>query len=187
MLRAKAMLVVATVTLASVLMVGCPAAPLTIPVPIPLGTSLGEFEVQAGESSQLSGTTSFTPPQGISIASATLELDSDAVTITPTESAKGLQAQVGDSNTAEVTVWIAPFDEVGTVCGGGEQYGPFTITFNDDYVIQSIEPSRVTLSQNTVDLLNAGQFSLCIRVLLPVDGTIRIGSLQLNVSPQLGG
>ena len=55
------------------------------------------------------------------------------------------------------------------------------ITLDEDYAPIAINPSSVTLTQTTVDLLNAGEFSLCIEVVSPVDGRVTIGSLTLNL------
>jgi len=181
---------ISTLCLASLAMViGCPAGGgivlPPVPVDIPLGESLGQFSVTAGEPAQQAGTTSF-DTGGISVAAATLELDPSTISIAPAESAKTRLAQTG-SNTAVVTVRIASADAVSTVCEAGEQYGPYTVTFDDNFVVQSISPSTVTLSQNTIDLLNAGSFSLCIQVEMSIDGTITIEELRLNISARIGG
>jgi hypothetical protein len=166
--------------LGMVMVVGCPAPIQLPPIEVPLGSSLGEFELQADVPKQLSGTTAINTG-GTTVANGTLQLDPSAITITPAESAKVRQAQTAGTNTAVVTVRVASADAVSTVCDEGEQYGPFTIEFDDDYVVQSVTPSQVTLSQNTVDLLNAGQISLCIEAVMSIDGTISIGSLVIQV------
>lgn len=168
------------VVLGMVMITGCPVPLPSPPIEVPLGSSLGEFELEADVPKQLAGTTTV-DTLGTTVVNGTLQIDPSAITISPTQSAKARQAQVGGTNTAEVTVRIASAAEVSTVCSDGELYGPFTIEFNDDYVIQSITPSQVTLSQNTVDLLNSGQISLCIEAVMTIDGTISIASLVIQV------
>ena len=170
--------------LGTLVLVGCPAPIQLPPVEVPLSGSLGEFALEAGVPKQVSGPATV-PSAGVTIANATLRIDPSPITVGPSESAKARQAQVGEANTAVITVWVASANQASTVCDEGERYGPFTIEFDDDYVIQSITPSQVTLSQNTVDLLNSGQVSLCIEAVMSIDGTISIGSLVIQVGVYL--
>ncbi len=164
-----------------VMVVGCPAPIQLPPVDVPLpGSVSGGLALEANVAKTASGTVNV-PSLGVTVANATLRLDPNAVTISPADSAKARQAQTGELNTAEVTVWVASPDQSETVCTEGEEYGPFTIEFDDEFVIQSIAPSQVTLSQNTVDLLNSGQISLCIEAVMSIDGTISIASLEIQV------
>lgn len=161
---------------------GCNLASL---VPIPpvtfeLGAGLAEFEVQAGQAVRNSGSGGF-DLSGFSIGRGSIELDANVITVTPSGSGAGKgSVNLQESGTLEITVWIASGDEVDTVCETGEQYGPFDVTLDENNVPISVAPSEVTLSQNTLDLLNSGSFSLCIEVISPVDGTVTISSLTFN-------
>jgi len=187
MRNGKCIFISALCVMSFAMMVGCPSGivvPLP-PVPVPLGESLGEFTLVANESQSAAGAVpSFDP--GVTIVSGSITIDPSVISISPTESAKTRLAQTGP-NTATITARIASADEVETVCASGEEYGPFTITFDDDFVIQSVSPETVTLSQNTVDLLNGGSFSLCIEAEMSVDGIITINELTLNISARIGG
>ncbi len=171
---------VGAVTVATWQLSGCSLAPL-IPIDVPLSASLAEFSVQGGAAAKSSGTASF-ETGGISVGRGTIELDPSVITVTPANGAgsKG-RLNYQETSTLTITVWIAPIDDADTVCDTGEQYGPFDVTLDENYVPVSISPSSVTLSQTTLDLLNAGQFSLCIEVASPIDGTVTIASLTLNL------
>ena len=159
---------------------GCTMMPL-IPGDIPLSGGLAQFDVQAGEAAKSSGTGSFSL-EGISLGHGSIELDPSAITLTPAGGAGSKGAvNLQETSTLVITVWIAPIDEVETVCDAGEQYGPFDVTLDENYVPVSIDPSSITLSGGTLDLLNAGEFSLCIEVVSPIDGTVTIESLTLNL------
>jgi len=146
-----------------------------------LVSGLGEFEVQAGQPARKTGAGAFELPD-ITLGRGTIELDPDVITVIPADSggAKGA-VNLQQTSTLEVRVWIAPAAEVETVCETGEQYGPYEVTLDENYVPISIDPSSVTLTQNTLDLLNVGEFALCIQVVSPIDGTVTIESLTFNL------
>ncbi len=178
MFRGKSVSALALLTVVGFGVVGCPGfvAP-PIAVPVELGEGLGQFTVNANQAAQNAGTTAFGAP--VAVAGASLQFNADDITITPTDQAK---TTGNGTQTGQVTAWIAPAAQVATVCGGGEQYGPFTVTFDDSLNVLSVTPSSVTLSQNTVDLLNGGEISLCIEIIWPIDATVTIEQLTLNVS-----
>ena len=127
-----------------------------------LGEGLDEFQMEAGEPSENRGTGTF-DISGLTVKSGTVQLDPDAVTVTPADAGPekaGVSMADGGAFNLTVTVWIAAVDELTTVCGGGEQYGPFEIALDGNYVPVSIEPSEVTLTQTTADLINAGEISI---------------------------
>ena len=65
----------------------------------------------------------------------------------------------------------------------GETYGPFSVTLDENYVPVSIDPSSVTLSATTVALLNQGQTAVCLEVVSPVTGTVKISGFTLLLTP----
>ena len=146
-----------------------------------LGSGLGQFEVTAGQPTAKTGTGSFDLGE-YSVGRGSVELDPDAITVTPSDSSgnKGT-VNLQQTNTLEIIVWIASVDAIDTVCESGEQYGPYEVTLDEDYVPIAIDPSLITLSQSTLGLLNSGEFSLCIQVISPVDGTVTIESLTFNL------
>lgn len=141
---------------------------------------LGTFEVQVGVPAENRGTGNFTI-QGGTITSGWVELDPSVIVVTPAVGPNKADVAMQAAETLIVTVGIAPPDQIDTVCDTGEQYGPFTVVLDQNYVPVSISPSSVTLSQNTIDLINAGQFAICLRVESPVDGTVTIQNLTFNL------
>jgi len=158
---------------------GCTQSPLQTSVDMPLGDALGAFEVTADEPAEKSGTTSFDAP--LTVGSGSITVDPSAITVTPSGALKELIQAQQEGSELVITVWIDSVENLESVCGGGEQYGPFTVTLDDNFVPQSVEPARVNLTQNTLDLLNSGEFSLCIRVVSPVTGQVRIEALALRL------
>lgn len=185
-MRARAwMLTVVSVSITGLVLVGCQARrggggkSLQVAIPFNLSEGLGEFEVEAGGFDDNPGTGSFEVTGG-EIRGGSLEIDPQVITVTPTGPGKEVVA-LQETSTLIITAWIAPIDEIDTVCGGGEQYGPYNVTLNEDNVPIAVDPPHIDLTDNTVDLLNGGEFSLCIRVESPIDATVRIESLSFDL------
>lgn len=178
-MRAKLWTLVALVAVVGWQSGGCGPSLITIPVDVGLG-SASTFSVQANTPEQKSFQTTF-DTGGLQIGGGSIALDPDVITVNPTQSAKTASV-LQDQLALEITVRVDDFDSVATVCDTGEQYGPFTVALDSNYVPVSVDPPTVTLSQATIDLLNSGQLSLCVDIVSPVDGTVIIGSLTFNVS-----
>ncbi len=182
--------------LAAGLMAGCnPAVPTdggngngvldNVNVDFNLGTGLGDFEVEAGVPKTLVGTGRFSLT-GATASGGVFILDPSDVTVIPGDTSGGKGAadlQTGDP--LQITVLIDGIEDVDTVCTDGEQYGPYSITLDENNVPVSIDPSEINLTANTIALLNSGEFSICIAVLSPVSGTVRIATLTFSVVPSL--
>lgn len=180
-MRISKQLVGGMLVLSGLVVAGCPQSILTVPVAFELGNSLGGFEVVAGVPTQNRGTGGVGDAP-ITIGSGTLTLDPAAITITPAEGGPGKSGV--NQQTVEsliVTAWIAPVADLATVCETGEEYGPFTVEVDENYVPQSVDPSSVALTQDTIDLINVGEFSLCLEVTSPVTGTVTIERLNFRV------
>jgi hypothetical protein len=159
---------------------GCPQR-IQIPAEFSLAGGLGTFEVQAGVLKQNRGTGSLGDTQ-INIGSGTLRIDPAKITITPANGGGGkgtVNLQAG--GTLVVSASIAAVDAVDTVCESGEKYGPFNVALDVNNQPVSVDPSSVTLSQTTIDLINGGTFSLCIEVTSPIDGTVTIDALSFSL------
>ena len=167
-------------TIACLPLGGCPQR-LQIPVEFSLAGGLGTFEVQAGVLKQNRGTGALGDTQ-INIGSGTLRIDPAKITITPANGGGGkgrVNLQAG--GTLVVSASIASVEELDTVCENGEKYGPFNVALDVNNQPVSVDPSSVTLSQNTIDLINGGTFSLCIEVTSPIDGTVTIEALNFDL------
>lgn len=174
--RAAAVYVVGIVGL--FVIAGC--QPVRVPATVALARSIGLLTVQSEVPSTTSGLVTFNNPSGISIGSGTFGLTPAAITVTPTGPGK-LVALQATTSTLTITLRVAPAAERETVCETGEVYGPFNVTLDQALTPVAIDPSNVTITQSTVDLLNAGSFSLCIEAVSPIDGTVEIESLLFDL------
>ncbi len=166
---------------ATLLGIGACAPPL-IPVGVDLGNNLGSFEVQAGVPSTNRGTVSGIDTT-ITVGSGNLAFDTGNITVTPAGGGGGKRRDVNlqDTTVLVVTAWIDEVGAVETVCETGEEYGPFDVTLDENNVPVAIDPDHVDLTQTTVDLINGGEFSLCLEIVSPIDATITIERLTLNL------
>jgi len=159
---------------------GC-AQSFTTPVEFELSQGLGEFDVQANAPSEKSRRVSL-QTGGITIGSGNLEIDPSAITITPATDGGGkLQIRQQGSSQIVVTAWVGTVEELTTVFDDGDEYGAYTITLDENNVPVSVSPSSINLTAKTVGLLNDGEFSLGLRVVSPIDGTVTIGSIIFNL------
>jgi hypothetical protein len=138
-----------------------------------------EFVVQAGVPAQVRLAGDF-DLMGLQAEAGTLEIDLSAITVTATaEDGKGT-TNFAPGDVVTVTIDIAGPEDLETVCTEGEEYGPFDITLGENNIPVSVDPSTVELSQNAVDLFNAGQFTICVTVEAPFDATIMVTSFNLS-------
>ena len=186
---------------------GCTSVLPLIPVPVSLsGTGVAELDVSAGTPTEAKA--SFTGFDAtVTIGRGSLELDPSVISVGTANGGAGksilatLQqdaaacaaacsaAGVADATCTSVctdgelivTAWIGPADEVGTVCDTGDQYGPYMVSLDDGGQGVSVTPSSITITENTRSLLNGGSFSLCVEAISPIDGTVFINSIIMNV------
>ncbi len=159
---------------------GCRQA-LRVAAEFQLGGGLGTFAVTAGEPVTNSGSGSL-GDAAVNIGSGSIILDPNDITVTPADTGGGKgTVNLQEGGTLVVRAWIASVDELATVCVDGEGYGPFNVELDADLQPVSVDPSSITLTQNTLDLINAGEFSLCIEVTSPVDGTVTIDALDFSL------
>ena len=149
-----------------------------------LEEGLGEFDMQAGVPAENRGTGSFdiTCPTA---ENGSIQLDPDAITVLLPDAGSGKVSisQQGDAAfRLAVTIEIAPVHELDTVCGSGDEYGPFDVGLDESYVPVSIQPHQVTVTQKTADLISQGEISICIRVEGDFDATVHISRLRFQLS-----
>ena len=149
-------------------------------VPFNLGSG-GVFDVEAGVESEKTFTSDSFDTGGITLGSGSLKINPDAVTVTPAGAAgKGAQ-NLQANQSLFITAWIDDLENVDTVCGSEDVYGPYEVVLDAGYNVVSITPDSITFSQNTLDLFNLGRFSLCIRVESPVTGQVEIEALTFSL------
>lgn len=80
-----------------------------------------------------------------------------------------------------VTIWVGPFADIQADCTSGDRY-EFTVTLDDQLQPTSVSVTPEDLLPSTLVLLTSGgEIGLCIQVLLPVDGTVEITTVTLNL------
>lgn len=153
-----------------------------IPIPVTLGGETGlVFNVEPGTPSSRNLPVNLDLSSDLRVGSAALRLGADNITYQPSGAGKGAVIAQGATITVDVTVRIAGSDELESVCDNGEEYGPFEVVFDAEFNVVSIDPSTVTLSDDTVALINSGGFSLCIDVESTDGGTVTINGYTIVV------
>ena len=82
-----------------------------------------------------------------------------------------------------LTLRIAPAEAVDFVCEEGELYGPFSITFDDDYQPITASPSSAEATSHTLDIINIGSYSICVQVTSPVDSEVTLDRVEFSAGP----
>lgn len=95
-------------------------------------------------------------------------------------SAKTAATQQANS-VAMVTFRIDDLNQQDSVCVTGEQYGPYQVTLDSTGDPIDVDQSPIVLSSSAVSRLNTGQFSICIEIDSPLDGTATIESLVVDL------
>jgi len=180
MIRIGKLLLSSVAAIALVSCTGCGGARVT--VPLALDGTAGTFEVTAGEpvAKALSGDLS---NSGITVGSGDLLLNANDISFTPADNGGGkgtVNYQGGGVFT--VSGGIAAGADVATVCDAPvDSYGPFTVTLDADFNVESIDPPSINLEQSTIDLINSGAISICLTVESNVDGTLVIDELTFSL------
>jgi len=157
---------------------------LAAEIKLNLGDNTGDFKIEAGTQRKLPGKGEI-PTGELAVTAATIRIDTSSITFTPaddsdqTDQKTASQQQV--DNTIEITISLAPLDQRDTVCEEAQMYGPFVFTLGEDLQPLSVTPSSFELTDDTIDLLAAGIFSLCVDILSTVSGTITINNFIFNL------
>ncbi|MBU0730791.1 MAG: hypothetical protein KKE17_11000 [Proteobacteria bacterium] len=84
------------------------------------------------------------------------------------------------SSMAYLTARIGSSSDLAIVCNDGAAYGPFVISVDDSNDPVSVEPATVTANPSTVQLINAGAFTICLQITSPVSGSLSASDLKVN-------
>jgi len=163
--------------------VGLPWSGCMARVPIELSLAaggFGTFLVEAGVPEKNKGPYSLTGRQ-VNVGSGSLTIYLADISVAPADGGGGKGTVNLQGGTLRITAWIAPADEVETACETGDQYGPYSVELDEDDQPVSKHPSNIPLSDETLDLINGGSFSLCIEVVSPIDGTVTIDALSIDL------
>lgn len=154
--------------------------PQTIPFNLPVASR--SFDVEAGVPAKNTLTITDFDTSGFAIVAGSMTIDPAAITVTPDSSATGKGRVNLQARTLTVVVILGAPETEESVCDDGEQYGPFAIELDEDFVATSITPPTIAFTDNAVSLLNGGSFVLCIEVEADFDGHVQIDRLVFTVS-----
>jgi hypothetical protein len=182
---------------------GCGNLPLD-EVSFDLDTLLGLFEVRAGVPEANTG--SLSPPQGLTPGVRSLSIDPTEITITPDSVGAGktsiaLQstgscltdcgaagvdaircANVCNGRELDIVVWIVSVLDADVVCGEGDGFGVFRVELDEAFAPTTVAPTSIPLTDAAAALINAGDARVCIEVIAPLDGRVRISSLTMGTT-----
>jgi hypothetical protein len=82
---------------------------------------------------------------------------------------------------SRMTIRVARFEDSATVCSTGELYGPFEIALENDFSASSVSPASANATQNTLDIVNTGGYSICIEVLPAVNATASLDFIEVDI------
>jgi hypothetical protein len=94
------------------------------------------------------------------------------------ENASALAATLG-----QMWLYIGRQEQSGVVCDEGEGYGPFNVTINTSSQLTTVSPPTATATNTTMDIINTGAYSFCVKVVSPVNATVDLNSVDVNIEP----
>lgn len=112
-------------------------------------------------------------PGAIQIERADIKIESSG----PRATIDFAQAGPPASRTVEITVWIGEESEVDSVCQSANRFGPYIVTVNQDFTVQSIRPRLFSFSEATRARLAEDRFSICFLVEANFDAHVEIRRL----------
>ena len=96
----------------------------------------------------------------------------------PLDSIKTAQAAVDGG---QLYLRVGTAEQIETVCEVGELYGPFSITLADNFQPESVSPAEANASQQTLDVINTGSYSICVQIMPSVTAVADLNSLIVDM------
>ncbi len=152
-----------------------------VPVAISLNGEVAAFNVTAGAPTEKTILIDL-PVLDFTVSGGTFALAPDVISFEEAGAGgKGRVAAQAGPFDFDVTGFVFSRDPLGA-CGDGDTYGPYTLSVDADGQATSVDPSELELLPDTIDLINAGNIAICLRVESPVTGTIRIRDMRFNLT-----
>ena len=153
-------------------------------VTLPTGDTLLDVPVVANQTTRIVYTHAI-PPTTITSWKPNLSasLGQLRVTIPPPASPAAVLGlvQAALTESASVMFHIAPADQRETVCTGGVQYGPYVVGLSSAFLPTTVAPTTATANAQTLSIMNAGPFAVCLEVLSPVGGSFSLDGWVVDV------
>ena len=96
----------------------------------------------------------------------------------PLDSIKTAQAAVDGG---QLFLRVGSAEQVDTVCEEGEVYGPFNITLADNFQPESVSPAEANATQQTLDVINTGSYSVCVQIMPSITAIADLNSLMVDM------
>lgn len=77
--------------------------------------------------------------------------------------------------------YVARLEDYQTVCETGEEYGPFEVTVNASSQLSTVDPPSADATQTSMDIINIGRYSFCVKVVSPVDALVDLNRVEFNI------
>ncbi len=161
-----------------------PPSPTTTTITLPVGDTLQNVFVPANQQTQIVFTHAI-PPTSISswkpnLASTISHVQvSAAPPASPREAFALLRALT--TETVSLSVRVAPAAQRSTVCTSGVLYGPFTVSLTSAFLPSSVTPANPEADSQTLAIMNAGAYALCVQILSPVAVTFSLDGWVVDV------
>lgn len=81
---------------------------------------------------------------------------------------------------AQLFIRMAHAEQEATVCTEGDLYGPFDISLADNFQPESITPATAEATQQTLDIINTGSYSICVQILPVITAIADLNSLEVD-------
>ena len=94
------------------------------------------------------------------------------------DSIKTAQAAVDGG---QLFIRVGTAEQVDTVCEVGELYGPFSITLADNFQPESVSPAEADATQQTLDVINTGSYSICVQIMPAITAIADLNSLIVDM------
>jgi len=96
----------------------------------------------------------------------------------PLDSIKTAQAAVDGG---QLYLRVGTAEQIDTVCEVGELYGPFSITLADNFQPESVSPAEANATQQTLDVINTGSYSICVQIMPSITAIADLNSLIVDM------
>jgi hypothetical protein len=92
------------------------------------------------------------------------------------------QAKALLADTGQMWLYVGRLEDFGTVCESDQVYGPFDITLDAGSQPSSVSPATAQATPETMDIINIGAYSVCVKVVSPIDAEVDLNSVGFNIA-----
>lgn len=154
---------------------------------LPLAAAVGAVEIQGGEMTTFRQTFDLPGLMG-PLESVTIDLadtlNSAEVTMLDDDMKRQATAQ---NSSSTVTYRVGTMEQAETVCETGVLYGPFIVALDANDQPTSIDPPTSALTAASVEVINTGQFSVCVQVMSKRRAMVSVGNLAVDATAESSG